>query len=267
MRTVLRLLISVAILAAFAVPALAAPASAATVPTRHLSAKGGTLTWTRTVDNAKTCTWSSSPKVAGFDGTVKCNTGRVTRSATFRANTSSKAKGYMLMLTVRGNSRAVWYLKVVEAGKAPRKATVDCRVRLVVGVCQLSFTTPDAYDAVIVAVDFVKQDVANPAPGIGTVPGGDQLDVVAVSIKAGSTGMGETGAESNSFALALAGGGQGSMNDITDDSSVPYAMGALGPEAPNTVFEAVIYYDVPIGSTWTSVNFDYNFTDVYAFVR
>ncbi|MGD0344865.1 MAG: G1 family glutamic endopeptidase [Acidimicrobiales bacterium] len=119
MRTVLRPLISAAILAAFAVPALAgaaSAASAATVPTRHLSANGGTLIWTRTVHNAKTCTWTSSPKVARFDGTVKCNTGRVVRRATFKANRSTGAKDYTLKLVVRGTTRTVDQLKVVEAG-------------------------------------------------------------------------------------------------------------------------------------------------------
>lgn len=116
MRTVLRPLISAAILAAVAVPAFTCAASAATVSTRYLSAKGGTLIWVLAVHNAKTCTWTSSPKVARFDGTVKCKTGRVVRRATFKANTSTGTKDYTLKLVVRGTTRTVDHLKVVEAG-------------------------------------------------------------------------------------------------------------------------------------------------------
>jgi hypothetical protein len=110
-------LVAVLALAAFAVPS---PASAApTVTTRQLTAKGGTIKWVVEVHNARTCTWSSSPKVTGFNATVKCKTGRVSRSATFRANTSTKAKDYTLSLTVRGKTTTVGYLKVVEAAKLP----------------------------------------------------------------------------------------------------------------------------------------------------
>jgi len=98
MRTVLRLLIPVAALVAFAVPSLVSAASTAAVPTRHLPATGGTIKWPVTVHNATTCHWSSSPKLAGFDGTVRCKTGRVVRPATFKANTSTGAKAYTLNL-------------------------------------------------------------------------------------------------------------------------------------------------------------------------
>src|ERR1019366_8907488 len=117
MRTVLRPLIAVAALVACAVPSLASAAGTATVPTRHLPATGGTIKWPVMVHNATTCIWSSSPKVAGFDGTVKCKNGRVVRPATFQANTSTGAKDYTLNLVIRGTTRTVDHLKAVEAGK------------------------------------------------------------------------------------------------------------------------------------------------------
>jgi hypothetical protein len=98
--------------------------SAATnVPTRHLTAKGGVVKFSETVKNAKTCTWSSSPKVAGFDTTVECRTGKVERSAKFKANTSTKAEHYTLTLAVRGKTTTVDHLKVVEAGKSVTTTT------------------------------------------------------------------------------------------------------------------------------------------------
>ena len=118
-------LLAVLALATFAIPSPASASSSATVPTRHLAASGGTIKWPVMVHNAKTCIWSSSPKVAGFDGTVKCTTGRVIRPATFKANTSTKAKDYTLNLVVRGMTRTVDHLKVVEARMvAPSTPTV-----------------------------------------------------------------------------------------------------------------------------------------------
>jgi len=125
MRPVLRPLIPVAALVAFAVPSLASAASTAAVPTRHLPATGGTIKWPVTVHKATTCHWSSSPKLAGFDGTVRCKTGRVVRPATFKANTSTGAKAYTLNLVMRGTTRTVDQLKVVEAGKPTSTTTTS----------------------------------------------------------------------------------------------------------------------------------------------
>jgi len=95
---------------------------AGTGPTYHLSAKGGTVRFSATVKNAKTCIWSSSPKVAGFDATVKCKSGKVARSAKVPANTSTKARSYAMTLTVRGKSTTVDRWKVDEAGQVKHAA-------------------------------------------------------------------------------------------------------------------------------------------------
>jgi hypothetical protein len=108
-------LVAVVAFVTLAAPSVASTAGAATVPTRHLTASGGTIEWTTTVHNAQWCEWSSSPTVTGFDATVRCKSGTVTRSATFTANTSSAAKYYTLSLTVLGQTKTVEYLKVVEA--------------------------------------------------------------------------------------------------------------------------------------------------------
>ena len=92
-------------------------ASTATVPTRHLTARGGTVKWTATVDNAKWCTWWSSPRVPKFNASVRCEAGTVSRSAKLKPNTSTKVKNYAFKLMVLGNAKTVLWLKVVEAGK------------------------------------------------------------------------------------------------------------------------------------------------------
>lgn len=60
-------------------PGLAVPigvaAAATKIPTDHFNAKGGSLRFSAAVKNAKTCSWSSSPKVTGFDTTANCTNG------------------------------------------------------------------------------------------------------------------------------------------------------------------------------------------------
>ena len=240
--------------------------------TRTVSASGGSLSFTATVRNAKTCAWSSNPPIAGFTKTVMCKTGTIARSARFKANTSTTAKSYTITLTVRGKTPTVDHWRVRQAGKTtttttvpPTTTTTTVPPSCIVPTCTLTFGSPDTYDATIVAIGGVLQNVANPDPIFAT-PVGDQLDEVVVGMHTGSTGMGDPGAEIYNFALALVGGGQGTVDTLTFDSTNPSAMGALGPVAPNSVFVGDIYFDVPIGSNWSSVNFRLDFTNVYAFL-
>ncbi len=119
MRTLRRPLIAVAALVAFAVPALAVGATGATFPTRHLPATGGTFTWTAPVKSAGWCAWSSSPKVPKFNTTVRCNAGKVKRTATFKPNTSPYTETYTLTLTVRTKTMTVANLAVIESVGVP----------------------------------------------------------------------------------------------------------------------------------------------------
>ncbi len=112
-----RFLLVLALVVGAGVPIGIATASTK-VPTRDLKANGGTVKFSATVKNAKACTWSSSPKVAGFDATAECKTGKVERSARFKANRSTKAKHFGLTLTARGDATTVWRLRVVEKGRA-----------------------------------------------------------------------------------------------------------------------------------------------------
>ncbi|MGO9964469.1 MAG: hypothetical protein ACLPUG_13725 [Acidimicrobiales bacterium] len=124
MRTVLRPLIAVAALVAFVLPSLASAASTTGTPVRHVAAEGGGFTWFVSVHDAKTCSWSSSPKIAGFDGTVKCSSGRILRQLTIPANPTSRARWYALSLTARGAHTTVDHLRVAEAGALITRTTL-----------------------------------------------------------------------------------------------------------------------------------------------
>jgi hypothetical protein len=91
-------------------------------PTRYLGPSGGTVRFSARVKNAQTCRWSSSGtmRAAGFDGTLKCKAGRVTRLARFKANPSlgvlPQSRFALLTLTVKGKTgKTVYYLNVEEA--------------------------------------------------------------------------------------------------------------------------------------------------------
>jgi hypothetical protein len=277
MKTIIRrsaVLIAVLALVAFAIPSLASAAGTTTIPTRHLTPNGGTIKWAVAVHNAKRCTWSSSPKVAGFNGTVTCTIGRVIRPATFRANTSTEARDYTLTVVIRGVTTTVRHLKVIEAwgARSTTTTTQPSNGSLCVGSpqkCILVLPAPDLWDVTALTVGSVLLNIACPDPGVCDQPAGDQLDAVLVAMSVGSSGMAEPGLEMGNFALVLSDGSQAPRDSITCDNSVEYALCGLGPEGPNTSFGAVIFFDAPSGSNWTSVNFRYVSSDgnsqVYVF--
>lgn len=119
-----RWLLVLALLLGLVVP-IGVAAAATKIPTDHFSAKGGSLRFSAAVKNAKTCSWSSSPKVTGFNSTAKCRNGKVSRSAKIRANASARAKDYTLTLTVKGKTTSVDHLKVVEAGRLVVSSTTS----------------------------------------------------------------------------------------------------------------------------------------------
>ena len=187
LRTTLASVVAIALPVAIPVVAAASshPANASQIPTRYLTAKGGTVTWSTTVHNTKPawCTWSSSPKVAGFNTTVKCKTGKVSRSAKVRANVSTNAKDYMLTLTVRGKS-TVDRLKVVEAGELMATKAYLQLVWKAVG---------DSGLAVTYTVTISAYDVAVPAPvpsGVLTISAVGIGRVCAVLTNASTTSVG-----------------------------------------------------------------------------
>ena len=85
--------------------------------TKTVSPSGGSMTFTTAVRDAKTCGWSSSPKIAGFTATVQCTTGIIARTAKFKSNASTRTKSYVITLTVHGKTTKIDHWKVIQAGK------------------------------------------------------------------------------------------------------------------------------------------------------
>ena len=251
-------LVAVVALVTLAVPSLASAAGGATIPTRHLTTSGGTIKWAVAVHNAKHCTWSSSPTVAGFDGTTTCTNGRAVRPATFKRNTSTEVKDYTLTVVIRGVTTTVDHLKVVQAagkGTTTGKPTTYC-----IGPrsCGYVLPAPDDFGLASLEIGYVDSNGSCPDPGVCEQPAGDQLDVMIMAFTAGSSGMSDPGAEASNFALVLSDGSQAHQDSITFDNSVQYALGGLGPEGAGATFGAEIFFDVPIGTNWTTVNFRYS---------
>lgn len=123
--------------------------------------------------------------------------------------------------------------------------------------CVDALPAPDLDDAIAVAVSAVYLNVPCPDPGLCDASFGQQIDAVVVDLQTDANGMIDPGGEMDDFALVLPGGGQAEVDSVSCDSSVFDAICGLGPEAPNTAFAAIIYYDAPFGSSWTQVNFGY----------
>ena len=80
MRRVLRPLIALAVLAVFAVPSLASAAGTATVPTRHLTAKGGAVSGQPGSTTPGGAAGRRHRRLRGSPRTVKCESGVFKRS-------------------------------------------------------------------------------------------------------------------------------------------------------------------------------------------
>src|ERR1035438_2908386 len=91
--------------------------------TKTVRASGGSVTFIATVRNSKICEWSSSPKIAGFNITVTCISGRVSRSARFNANATTQVKRYTITLTAKGATTGVTRWTVNEAVGVPPTTT------------------------------------------------------------------------------------------------------------------------------------------------
>jgi len=109
--------------------------------TRTVSASGGSVTLTAWVRNAKTCGWSSSPKIAGFNITVKCISGSVSRSARFKANAATQVKRYTITLTAKGATSGVTRWTVIEAGRLPPTTTTAVSPTTTTTVIPVTTTT------------------------------------------------------------------------------------------------------------------------------
>lgn len=106
------------IVAGFAFVPAAASNAPLTPNTTHISALGGSKIIYAVVKNARTCVWTSSPRIARFDVNIKCTTGEIARSAHFSANPSNIDKRYTITLIALGSKTTTDRWNIVEAGKS-----------------------------------------------------------------------------------------------------------------------------------------------------
>jgi hypothetical protein len=175
-------------------------------------------------------------------------------------NLGATSRHYTFRLTFLGKTKTVEWLKVVEATKTttPTKPTTGSSYCIAPKMnCWADFPAVDAFGATSLLVGYVLPNVVCPDPGVCDQPAGDQLDAILISFVTGPAGMSKPGVEESNFSLNLNGGGQGRLDSITCDPSAEYALCGLGPEGPSSSFTAALWFDVPVGSTWSSVDFSY----------
>lgn len=69
-----------------------------------IRATGGRQTIALVINDANSCTWSSSPKIPQFDISEKCSSGKVSRVASFGANTSGQTKHFVITFIGKQNA-------------------------------------------------------------------------------------------------------------------------------------------------------------------
>jgi hypothetical protein len=182
-------------------------------------------------------------------------------------NIGATPKHYTFRLTFLGKkTKTTDWMKLTEATKTTTPAKTTTPTKPTTGSsyciapkmnCWADFPAVDDFGATSLLVGYVDTNVVCPDPGVCDQPAGDQLDAIVIGFTTGPAGMSNPGVEESNFSLNLNGGGQGRIDSITCDSSVEHALCGLGPEGPTSGFTAAIWFDVPIGSTWSSVDFSY----------
>jgi hypothetical protein len=176
----------------------------------------------------------------------------------------AKTKKYTLRLTVLGKTKTVQWLKVVELPRPARGTRiVNCGPS---SYCEAKFPALDEYGLAALQVAAVEENASCPVPGLCYQLPGHGLDLVTLDMVTGPSGMNHTGMgqESLNLSLILTNGTKACMDSITYNAEVEYALGGLGPEGPpRTAFIALVWFDVPTGFGWTSVNFTYTSGSTY----
>ena len=255
MRKVPGSLVAVVALAVFAVPSLKSAASTPAVPTRHLTAKGGTVTWPVAVHDAETCSWSSSPAIARFAATVKCGSGRVERSFRFGANPQTKAMDYTLSLIAQGKTTIVHHLRVVEAGEPtptttttspPTSTTTTTTTTVPAFSGSPGLTSPNWSGYVLTGESGGYQGIgggwAVPVLNCGSVPNGFTTDWVGVN----GFGPSNPGLFQDGTTSYCVNGQQGDYAWWTDDAE-GYASQILFTVAPGDLIYAQVYQEQSSG--------------------
>lgn len=236
----------------------------------RLPAPGGFVTLVAHVRGATTCTLGGGAKPI----TVGCARGTATGRVRVRANVSTRQRVNRLWVLARGRGGARRrFVAVIQAARAaapkpplpaPPSTTTTTTTTLppapatvCTGPCSFAFPQPTVSGAVSVAMNSVTQGVVCPDPGLCDATASEQIDDVNVTVCAGGTGDSDVSGQIYDFSLALGDGTQASSDSVSFDSSVPTAFGGYGAVAPNQCVTGDVYFDVPIGVSWTSLNYSY----------
>lgn len=76
------------------------------VSSKSIAEKGGSITFLVDVHGASTCTFSSSPVISHFDGTVNCSSGSLARKVSLKKDAGS-ARTYVLRVTAKNTKSSV----------------------------------------------------------------------------------------------------------------------------------------------------------------
>lgn len=213
----------------------------------NVIAGGGTVTLTVRVRNATKCVFGGAGTA-----TVGCTSGRAVTTDNLVANSTAVAKSSRLWVYARGSggTTARKYVTITEA-----PAATKCS-----GPCKFTFATPTDEDVASVQLNSVAQAVNCPDSQnffLCEASTSQQIDDVNVTVCAGPKGITDGEFERTNFSLALTTGGQAGDDDVTFDSNVPSAFGNIGAVGPGQCVTGDIYYDVPGGAQWTSLNYSY----------
>ncbi len=134
---------------------------------------------------------------------MKCTNGRVVRPATFKADTSTGAKDYTLNLVMRGTTRTVDHLKVVEAGKTTTTSTTTTSTTTTtLPPGSFSGTTSPNWSGYVLTggsggYQAISADWTVPTLDCASVPDGVTSDWVGVNGASDAPGLFQDGTSSN----------------------------------------------------------------------
>jgi hypothetical protein len=222
MKTRIALVIACAALGAQGLVSASASTPPLTPSTIKVSALGGSATIYATVKNARTCVWTSSPRIAQFDVTLKCHTGEIERSAKLSANNATKAKRYTIALAAIGNRVSVRHWVIIEAGTTPPTTTTT--------VPPTTTTTT----VLTTRIPFTYTQDVTTCTGVHVVTQGQSPEDIETCVSPGSTNVGT----------------------FQSNPGSPYGVGPWGYSATWTGDYYLTIGETVIASSWTitSVN-------------
>ncbi|HEY1762748.1 MAG TPA: hypothetical protein VGG17_09165 [Acidimicrobiales bacterium] len=216
---------------------------------KALPGNGGSITVTVRVRNATTCVFGGAVQV-----TKSCAKGEASATFAEAANSTAVDKTISLWVYAEGHGR--------RSSRRAATFTEAATPTSCTGPCTFTFPAPDDEGVASVTINSVSEGVAWPDPlqvqyGLTDLPAGDQLEEVSVTTCAGPTGINDGSLMSFELPLVLSTGSQASVDSVTFDSTVAGAFGIYGAIGAGQCVSGDIYYDTPIGSAWTAVNFSY----------